>query len=124
MFTYDFLQANISSLYSSVIWSLSSLYYYDTCSGIVYWIPVSYPLLSGIIQTVRHLSFCGPGSGLAVSRAPESLSQSVGTDCSLLRRLDTHPDTLRSPLVTLGFVRLLVDRVPCFLAKGTSAEDG
>lgn len=68
MFTYDFLQANISSLYSSVIWSVSSLYYYDTSSGIMYWIPVSYPLLSAIIQTVHNLSFCGPGNGLTVSQ--------------------------------------------------------
>lgn len=67
VFTYDFLQANINSLYSSVIWLVSGLYY-DTSSGIMYWIPVSYPLLSGIIQTIHHLSFCGPGSGLAVSQ--------------------------------------------------------
>lgn len=68
VFTYDFLRANISSLSSSVIWSVSSLHYYDPSSGIVYWISVSYPLLSGIIQTIHHLSFCGPGSGLAVSQ--------------------------------------------------------
>lgn len=47
----------------------------------------------------------------------------MGLDCSLLTRLDTHPDTLRSPLVTLGFARLLVECFPCLLAKETSAED-
>lgn len=48
----------------------------------------------------------------------------MGIDCSLLTRLNTHPDTLRPLLVTLGLVRLLIECFPCFPAKGTSAEDG
>lgn len=91
----------------------------------MYWIPVSYPLLSGIIQTTHHLSFCGPGSGLAVSRLwdSESLSQSVGMDCSLLTRLDTHLD-IQIPVGDFGFCEAPRRMFPCFLAEGTSVEDG